>query len=138
MSGKNKSTRRKEASSNNYVRIFVGSAVSAVMFFAFLALFALFSLKNGTKSTLYVPVGIAFALLSGVAGGFAAVRPIKQRGVAYGALSGLISSLLCSLVLFVVNGNKAGSGLFILAGVMILAGAAGGIGAVNLKLRKKY
>lgn len=138
MSGKNKSTRRSEEGGNNYIRIFVGSAVSVIMFFVLLALFALFSLKNGANSSLYVPAGIVFALLSGIAGGFAAVRPIKQKGIPYGALSGLISSLFCSAVLFVVNGNKAGSGLFILAGLIILGSAAGGIGAVNLKFKKKY
>ncbi|MBE6821008.1 MAG: TIGR04086 family membrane protein [Ruminococcaceae bacterium] len=138
MSGKNKSTRRNEVSGNNYIRILVGSAVSVIMFFVLLALFALFSLKNGANSSLYFPAGVAFALLSGIAGGFAAVRPIKQKGVPYGALSGFISSLFCAAVLFVVNGNKAGSGLFILAGLMLLGGAAGGIGAVNLKFKKKY
>ena len=130
MSGKNKSTRRNEESGNNYVRILIGSAVSAVIFFVLLAMFALFSV--------YVPAGIAFALLSGLAGGFATVRPIKQKGVPYGALSGFIASLFCSAVLFIVNGSKAGSGLFVLAGIMILGGAAGGIGAVNLKVKKKY
>lgn len=138
MSGKNKSTRRNEESNNSYIRIIVGSAVSAVMFFALLALFALFSLKSGTYGSLYVPAGIAFAFLSGVTGGFVAVRPIKQKGLPYGALSGFISSLLCAVVLFVVNGNKAGSGLFIVAGLMIVGSASGGIGAVNLKLKKKY
>lgn len=138
MSGKNKSTRRNEESGNNYVRILIGSAVSAVIFFVLLALFALFSLKNGTNGSVYVPAGIAFALLSGLAGGFATVRPIKQKGVPYGALSGFIASLFCSAVLFIVNGSKAGSGLFVLAGIMILGGAAGGIGAVNLKVKKKY
>ena len=137
MSGKNKSTRRNEESGNNYVRILIGSAVSAVIFFVLLALFALFSLKNGTNGSVYVPAGIVFALLSGLAGGFATVRPIKQKGLPYGVLSGFIASLFCSAVLFIVNGS-AGSGLFVLAGLMILGGAAGGIGAVNLKLKKKY
>ncbi len=138
MSGKNKSTRRNEESGNNYIKVLVGSAVSAVMFFAFLGLFALFSLKNGTNSSLYMPAGVVFSFLSGITGGFVTVRPIKQKGVPYGALSGFISSLFCAVVLFVVNGNKAGSGLFIVAGLMILGSAVGGIGAVNLKFKKKY
>ena len=133
-----KNTRRNEANNNNYIKIFIGSAVSSVMFFAFIALFALVSLKNGLSSSLYMPAGVIIAFISGITGGFVATRPIKQKGLPYGGLSGFIASLFCSVILFVVNGNKAGSGLFIMCGLMIIGSAIGGIGAVNLKVKKKY
>lgn len=85
-----------------------------------------------------MPAGIVTAVISGFAGGFASLRPIKQKGVLYGTLCGIISSVLCMAILFVINGNKAGNGIFIFMAAMILGGAAGGVSAVNLKIKKKY
>ena len=138
MSGKNKTARREESADKNYIRILIGSAVSAVIYFLLVAMFALISLKNGVSSAMYVPAGIFFAFVSGFTGGFITVRPIKAKGIFYGTVSGLISAIICSVVHFIANGNKAGSGLLILAGAMIVAAAAGGITAVNLKVKNKY
>lgn len=119
-------------------RIMIISLIGCFLFFIFTALFSCLILKNGISSSLYMPVGMVLGAVSAVLSGFATVRPIKEKGALYGALTGFIQSLLCSVVLFVVNGGSAGTGIFILAGLMILASALGGIAAVNLKVKKKY
>lgn len=134
-----KQRNNKDESSKSFItKIAVGTAVSVIMYFALIALYAAVSFKSGASSSMYMPVGIVMGIISGFAGGFAAVRPIKQKGAIYGALCGFASAILCSAALFIINGNKAGNGIFILIAAMILGGAAGGISAVNLKIKKKY
>ncbi len=118
------------------VKVCVGAAVSVTVYFALVALYAFISLKTGAVG--YFPAGIAAGALSGVIGGFSAVRPMKEKGALYGALSGLIAAFLCAAVMFVVNGNKAGNGVFILMASIITGSVAGGIFAVNFKFKKKY
>ena len=73
-----------------------------------------------------------------MAGGFFSVRPIKEKGAIYGALSGAIISVLVTTVLFLINNSSAGSGIFIVMGLILAGGIVGGITAVNLKTKKKY
>lgn len=118
--------------------IMITSLVGCLLFFILTALFSYLVLQKGISSSLYMPVGLVLGAISAFLNGFAAVRPIKEKGVLYGALTGLIQALLCSVVLFVANGGAAGTGIFILAAIIILAAAVGGIAAVNLKIKKKY
>ena len=139
MSAKSKTSRRDEKQqSSPYIKILIGSLTGGVLFFILVAFAAAAALKSGFSSSLYMPLGIVLGALSAFAGGFIAVRPIKQRGAPYGALTGILQALICAVVLFVANGYKAGNGIFILSAVMILCSALGGIAAVNLKIKKKY
>lgn len=138
MSSKQRNAKKDESSKSFITKIAVGTAVSVIMYFVLIALYAAASFKSGASSSMYMPVGIVMGVISGFAGGFAAVRPIRQKGAIYGALCGFASAILCSAALFIINGNKAGNGIFILIAAMIFGGAAGGISAVNLKIKKKY
>ncbi len=114
------------------------SVISTVLFFVMIALFSYFALKKGITQSVYLPVGLAIGGLSGFSGGFAVVRPIKEKGIMYGALSGFIQSLLSSVFLFIFNNGSAGTGILILSGIIIFFASLGGITAVNLKIKKKY
>lgn len=139
MSAKSKTARRDEKQlSSPYVKIIIGSSAGCVLCFILIALAAVMALKSGLSSSVYMPLGMFFGALSAFLGGFIAVRPIKQRGALYGALSGLLQSLICSVILFVANGYTAGNGIFILSAIIILCSALGGIAAVNLKIKKRY
>ncbi len=139
MSGKSKSSRKNEKSTSNLNKIIFASVIGTVLFFAVICLLSLIALKsNGFNSSLYMPAVLLSGALSGFMGGFTAVRPVRKNGAAYGALTGLVQAVVCSAAAFFINGNKAGSTLFILIAVIIAMGAAGGISAVNLKVRKKY
>lgn len=135
---KQKKKRREDSNVSPVGKIAIGAAISATIFFALIALFAYISLESGMNTETYLPAGLFIALLSGIAGGFAAVKPIKEKGAFYGVLSGLSAAIITSLILFAVNDASAGNGIFITAGLMIAGGILGGILAVNLKIKKKY
>ncbi len=138
MAVKAKSARKEEKQGEPIKRILISAAAGSAVYFILVALFAAFALKNGTQGSLYMPVGMVMGALSGFLSGFAAVRPIKVKGVPFGALTGFIQSVINSIVLFAANKGGAGTGLFILAAIVIIMAAVGGISAVNLKIKKKY
>lgn len=133
-----KKSRRDEKKATPISKIVIGAVLGSVLYFMFLAIFALFALKSNVSISSYMPVGIFMGALTAFVGGFAAVKPLKEKGALYGALTGVIQALICSIVLFIVNSAVAGNGIFILMAVIIAAAAGGGIAAVNLKTKKKY
>lgn len=137
MRGNSKKTRKEETGSPIF-NIFLGSVTGSVIYFCLIAFFALAALKSGTDKSMYIPAGMFLGFLSGLSGSFISVRPLKEKGVIYGGIVGLINSLISSLVLFVINKGIAGSGIFILIALITLGGMAGGIIAVNLKFKKRY
>lgn len=138
MNGKSKTSRREENQTSPYIKILIGAVLAIALYFIILALFAVFVLKSGIESSAYMPTGVIIGAVSAFVGGFAAVRPIKQKGALYGGLAGLIQALISSLVLFFANGYSAGNGVFILSAVIILCSVLGGILAVNMKRKMKY
>lgn len=133
-----KSSRKDEKLGSPINKIIIASVIGSVLYFAMLAVFAAAALKKGMEASSYMPVGLVLGAVSGFLSGFTAVRPIKEKGALYGALTGFIQSLINSIVLFIVNGGAAGTGIFILAAIVIILAAVGGIAAVNLKIKKKY
>lgn len=138
MSGKPKKSRREEKQSAPFLRIVIAAVSGAVFYFVLIAVFAAFALKSGAGVSSYMPAGLAAGAVSCLFSGFAAVRPIKEKGAVYGSLTGLIQAVVSSIVLFIVNHASAGNGLFILSAIMMICGMLGGIAAVNMKKRKKY
>ncbi len=139
MSDKLKSSRSKEKNVSSLNKIVIGSVTGTMLFFCIVSLFAYLSLKTEAfSSSLYMPMGLVSGALSAFSGGFIAVRPIRKKGAAFGALTGFAQALICSAAAFFINGNKVGSGLFILMAVITVLGSAGGISAVNLKAGKRY
>lgn len=138
MSGKSKTSRREEKKGSPFTKIIIAAVLGVAVYFIFIAVFAAFALKSGADNSSYMPAGMVIGAVSALISGFAAVRPIKEKGAVYGALTGLVQALISSLVLFIVNHASAGNGIFILTAVMIICGMLGGIAAVNMKKRKKY
>lgn len=138
MQEKAKRSRREDNKVTPISKIIIGAAVGSILYFVILALFALFALKSNVGISSYMPAGMVFGALSAFIGGFTAVKPLKQKGIAYGGVTGLAQALVCSTILFVINKANAGTGIFILMALMVAAAAGGGIAAVNLKIKKKY
>ncbi len=138
MQEKAKRSRREDNKATPISKIIIGATVGSVLYFVVLALFALFSLKSNVSASSYMPAGMVFGALSAFVGGFTAVKPLKQKGIAYGGVTGLVQALVCSTVLFIINKANAGTGIFILMALMVSAAAGGGIAAVNMKIKKKY
>ncbi len=138
MQEKAKRTRREDNKSTPISKIMIGAVLGSILYFAFLAFFALFALKSNVSVSSYMPAGMVLGALTAFIGGFVAVKPLKQKGAVFGALTGLVQALICSIILFVVNEAAAGTGIFILMALLIAAAAGGGIAAVNMKTKRKY
>lgn len=134
-----KNRRSKENETLNYKNLIIGSVTGSVMFFVLIALFSLVFLKTDLLSaSFYMPCGLISGAVSGFVGGFASVIPVKKNGVTTGALSGFIQALICSAAVFFINNNNSGTGIFILMALITLSGMAGGVAAVNIKMKKRY
>ena len=138
MGGKTRTSSVKDNRRSFATIVSIGIVVSVVLYFALIAVYAAIVLKSGAMTSYFMPIGITMGLISAYAGGFVSVRPLKEKGLLWGAITGFVSSLLCSVFIFILNDNKAGKGIFILMIAMIVSGALGGLTAVNLKIRKKY
>lgn len=138
MGVKNKSSRKESKYNTKLINVSVGAVISTVLFFGLLAVFAALSLKSGFSASLYLPAGLLSGAVSAFLGGFICVRPIKEKGALFGLVSGVVQAVVCSAVLFALNGGAAGNGLFILFGIITAFSVLGGIAAVNLKIKKKY
>lgn len=139
MPNKSKSSRSKEKDTSTLNKILIGSVIGTVFFFGIISLFSILILKTDAfSSSLYMPMGLVSGALSAFTGGFITVRPVRKNGAGYGALTGFIQALISSAAVFFINGNKVGTGLFILMAVIIASGSLGGISAVNLKVKKRY
>ena len=138
MHSKAKTARRDENHGTPFSKIIIGAVLGSALYFIFLAIFAAMALKSGMSSSAYMPAGMLIGAMTGLITGFSAVRPIKQKGALYGAIAGLIQAFICTVVLFIVNNASAGRGVFILSAIMTVCALFGGIGAVNMKRKKKY
>ena len=133
-----KINRKDNKSKTPYSKIATGSVISTALFFLFIGLFALMALNSGVSASLYMPTGMIFGAITAFLGGFISVRPLKEKGVLFGAISGVIQAVICAAVLFFINKGSVGTGVFILSALIIVFSGLGGIAAVNLKIKKKY
>ncbi len=134
----NKSSSKKESTGFPLVPLASVSAVSSVLYFAILALITVISLKSSVDRSMYLPLSIVAGVVTGFICGFAVSKIIKEKGLFYGGLGGFVHSLICSVVIFILNKGTAGNGIFILMAVMTLFASLGGIAAVNIKKKIRY
>lgn len=124
--------------SSNTIRILIISSISSLAYFCLIAIFAAVALKSGLSESTYMIAGLTAGALTGFAEGFAVAKIIKEKGAVYGAVCGFIQALICSVILFFINGGVAGKGMLILSALIICFSTVGGISGVNLKIKKKY
>lgn len=119
-------------------RIIISSFTGCALFFILLLSLAALLLNSSADQSSYLLYGIVAGGISGFAGGFLALRLVKEKGIFFGALCGFVQSLLCSVVIFIINKGTAGNGIFILMAVTTLMSSLGGITSVNIKKKIKY
>lgn len=118
--------------------IVIGSVAGAVLCAALLGAFALAFVSAGhIPQSMISPMMLALSVLSAFTAGFVTAKISRKRGLAYGALSGLLL-----FVLFLVSGLIAShEAISFAAGirmiVMIISGAIGGLLAVSKKSKVK-
>ena len=127
--------RSKPKSDNNIktvaLKTLIGSLVGLLAFFGLTALAAFIMWKIDADSSIFKYIMLLVGAVSGMAGGFAAVRPLRKNGIVVGALSALPSYLIIILISILI----AKSGIAVIGWVLLiielLFSAVGGIIAVN-------
>lgn len=113
--------------------VVAGGCICAVL----LLLFAFLFLKMKQVPVVALsPISIGISALGAFIAGLVAGKLSHQRGLLYGSIAGLVLFLL-----FLISNLSSGTPLswvaFARMGVMVLAGAIGGLLAVNKKRKRK-
>lgn len=119
-------------------RVGASSVIGAAMFFLELVAFSAAELKMAFGNGLYLPVGLAAAVISSFTAGFIAVFKSKKNALLCGALTGAVEAVISDIILAVVNGGSVGKGLIFVAVASIVGGAVGGVVSANIRPKIKY
>ncbi len=108
-----------------------GIVVGAVLLLAAAAVMAAVNVPAAAVT----PVALLAMSVAALAGGFAAARVSREKGLLYGAGCGLLMFLIIAVVGFSVEQSVGGSLLFLKLALAVGLGALGGILGVNLHHR---
>lgn len=137
MNKKSRSSKNEEMKFS-YMPILLSSLICSVLYFVFLIAISAVMLNSASNPSLYLPAGLLSGGLTGFINGFVTAKLTGEKGLVYGAITGLIQSLLCAVTVFIMNKGIAGNGIFILIAIIILTASLGGMTAVNIRKKIKY
>jgi len=118
--------------------IVIGSVAGAALCAALLGLCALGFVSAGhIPQSLISPMVIALSVFSSFMAGFIAAKVSHKRGLAYGALAGLMLFALFLISGLIASHEALSVNVFMRMLVMVLSGALGGLMAVSKKTKVK-
>lgn len=136
-SKKSRRTAEQNPNLQKALHILLGSGIGIALLFAALFGASAAALKNDLHGTVFSVLAYLCCALPALIGGFIAVRPLRKNGILFGALSGLplclVLVILCAVFYGQVSRNLGFAVLLVL-----FCGALGGIGAVNLRSKRRY
>lgn len=118
--------------------IVLGTAVGGILCMLCLLVFAAFFV--GAKvipQAMIQPLILASCALGAFMGGFVTVRILRAQGLMFGILSGLLLFAIVCLVSVIAIREPFSTFAFVKGILMMLAGAIGGIVAVNKRSKRK-
>ena len=110
----------------------IGVIVCAIMLLIAAAVMA----TGVVPASAVTPVALATVTIGAFAGGFAAARLSRERGLLYGAGVGLLLFLLVTIVGMATSQELRGTVMLLKAALTIGFGALGGVLGVNVKTRR--
>ncbi len=113
------------------IKTLIGSLVNIIIYFALTAVFSLISLKTDAKSDYFRYMIFFISAMSGLVGGFAAVKPIRKNGILIGAVSAAPAFLIIFLVSSIISRTGISITGWVAAAIMTLFSAIGGIISAN-------
>lgn len=113
--------------------LLVGTAIGVIVCVAALLLMAALVRTVDVPRAAVLPLAIAAAAAGAFAGGLAAAAAAGQRGLAMGALCGLVLYLLILLAGFIRYSGVSGGTAVLKLAVLIVAGGLGGVLGVNCR-----
>lgn len=137
---KSKEVRKKEENASSILikRILIGAAVTAGMFFIMLCIVSFAALKSDMSEGIYAAAGRAVAIVSGIAGGFVSVLPVRKKGLVTGAACGALGAVPAMLAVFFANTKSSPVSVLVLFLMFTAAAAVGGIAAANIRKKQKF
>lgn len=113
------------------VKALTGSAVGTAVFFALTALVSFICLEKDSAPEGYGYFELAVSAVAGFMCGYTAVKPVRKKGIIVGAVSSMPMYLVVVCAATLISHGGLGIMGWIAGAVMLAAGAAGGIVAVN-------
>lgn len=117
--------------------VLIGAAVGVLVCLVVLLITAAVMTAVVLPMSVVTPLTLAAAALGAFVGGLSAARLSRERGLLYGALSGLLLFLLMVTAGLIVVPDVHGALLPLKAALTIAGGALGGIIGVNLRRRRR-
>lgn len=111
-------------------RTLYGSLFSLIAFFAILLILAFIVMKAGIADSMQTLLTLAASLLATFIGAFLSLRKTHEKGLVSGLLVSVPAIAVICIVLLAVFG-ELGLKTIVMALMMMLGGALGGIAAVN-------
>lgn len=115
--------------------IAIGAGIGAVVCTLILVVMAAVMASVNVPARAVTPMALAAATAGAVAGGWTAARLSRERGLLYGAGSGLLLFLLVMAAGFTLMPEASGTMLLVKLALMVGGGALGGVLGVNMKRR---
>ena len=126
----------KPKESSNLTELLKGGLFGAITFIILTVIVCWLLLKMNFSKETYFVILMFISSLSGVLSGFASVRKKRENGI----VNGLISAIIPMFIMLVsMSVAYKGFSVFemIVAACCLFGGAIGGIGAVNIKKKRK-
>lgn len=111
-------------------RILWGGLYSVVTFFVLIFILSFIVMKAGVSDSMQTLLSMASSLLAVFVGAFFALRKTREKGLVSGLLVSVPTIAAVCMILLIIFGNL-GVKTIIMALLMMLGGALGGIAAVN-------
>lgn len=132
---------RRQNEKNNGVpilKLVIIALLCGGFYFVLCGICAFVSLKVNAEQSFYIVFGFSAALISGFLCGRLCAGAVGHSGILYGSLGGAVQGTVCAAAVFFINGSAFGAGIAVLALVIVVFAALGGIAGVNRKKRIRY
>lgn len=115
------------------IRVLVGFVTGMVSMLLLMAIFSSIIVKSDLNGTIVYVFGLLASGLAALLSGFVVTRPFHKKGLPFGILASLPLIVAVCVMALIANQGTIGVHFYILAAVMLLCGALGGIFAANLR-----
>lgn len=131
--GKKKNTAEQNEMRALAIRLLVGFAAGMVILLLLMTMFAAIIVKSDLNGAFVYILGLFASGFAAMQSGFVVTRPFHKKGLPYGVMASLPLIVAVCVMALIANNGALGAHFYILAAVMLLCGALGGIIAANLR-----
>ena len=130
--------KKKNASEQNearalILRILVGFVAGMIVMLLMMAIFSSIIVKSDLTGAVVYIFWLLACCFATFLSGFVVTRPFHKKGLPFGILAALPLTAVACIMALAANHGSVGAHFYIMAAVMLLCGALGGIFAANLR-----